>query len=97
MRWVLIVVAVVVVLVALDRAVARGWFDRRRPRRHRLAESAAASGMFGDLVEVFQPNRVHLTAEQERQRLDIQHAGDAAPPVDLDAGTARIDRTPPVA
>ncbi|MBO9553973.1 DUF6191 domain-containing protein [Cellulomonas sp.] len=97
MRWVLIVAAVVVVLVALDRAVARGWFDRRHPRRHRPSESSAASGMFGDLVEIFQPNRVHLTTEQERQRLDIQHAGDTAPPVDLDAGTARVDRPPPVA
>ncbi|MFC4518407.1 DUF6191 domain-containing protein, partial [Streptomyces ehimensis] len=28
--------------------------------------------------------------EQDRQRLDIQHAGDTAPPVDLDAGVARI-------
>ncbi|GIG19829.1 hypothetical protein Cch01nite_05530 [Cellulomonas chitinilytica] len=97
MRWVLLVVAVVVVLVAVDRAVARGWFDRRRPRPYRPAESSSASGMLGDLVELFQPNRVHLTAEQERQRLDIQHAGDAAPPVDLDAGTARVDGPPPVA
>lgn len=97
MRWILIVLAVAVVLVALDRAVAHGWFDRRRRRRHRPSESSAASGMFGDIVELFQPNRVHLVAEQERQRLDIQHAGDAAPPVDLDAGTARVDGPPPVA
>jgi len=96
-RWILVVLAVAVALAALDRAVAYGWFDRRRPRRHRPSEASAASGMFGDIVEIFQPNRVHLTAEQERQRLDIQHAGDTAPPVDLDAGTARVDRPPPVA
>jgi hypothetical protein len=96
MRWVVLLVVVVTVVVAVDRAVARGWFDRR-PREHRPTGAPAASGMLGDLIEVFQPNRVHLTAEQERQRLEIQHAGDAAPAVDLDAGTARLDPPPPVA
>lgn len=97
MRWVLLVLVVVAVVVAADRAVARGWFDRRRPRPYEPTGSTSASGILGDLVEVFQPNRVHLTAEQERQRLDIQHAGDNAPPVDLDAGTVRLDPPPPVA
>jgi hypothetical protein len=96
MRWILLVLLVVVVVVAVDRAVARGWFDRKRPREHRPTGAPAASGTLGDLIDVFQPNRVHLTAEQERQRLDIQHAGDNAPPVDLDAGTVRLD-PPPVA
>ncbi|MGY4642839.1 DUF6191 domain-containing protein [Cellulomonas sp. URHB0016] len=97
MRWVVVLVVVGAVLLALDRAVARGWFDRSRPRDHRPAGAPAASGMLGDLIEVFQPSRVHLTAEQERQQLEIHHTGDAAPPVDLDAGTARTDPPPPVA
>jgi hypothetical protein len=90
MEWLWAVAGVVVVLVAVDRLVARGVFDRRRPRT-RVPSGSAASGMFGGLVDVFQPNREYLTQEQDRQRLDIQHAEDAAPPVDLDAGVARID------
>ncbi|MFC4614412.1 DUF6191 domain-containing protein [Cellulomonas algicola] len=90
MEWLWAVAGVVVVLVVVDRLVARGLFDRRRPRT-RVPSGSAASGMFGGLVDVFQPNREYLTQEQDRQRLDIQHAGDTAPPVDLDAGVARID------
>ncbi|NKY40660.1 DUF6191 domain-containing protein [Cellulomonas septica] len=92
MEWLWAVAGAVVVLVVVDRLVARGVFDRRSPRpRTRVPSGSAASGMFGGLVDVFQPSREHLTQEQDRQRLDIQHAGDTAPPVDLDAGVARID------
>ncbi|AEE46374.1 DUF6191 domain-containing protein [Cellulomonas fimi] len=93
MEWLWGVGGVVVVLVAADRMVARGWFDRRRPKV-RVPSGSAGSGMFGGLVEVFQPSLQHLTAEQDRRRHDVQLAGDAAPPVDLDAGIARLD--PPV-
>ena len=82
---------VAVALFAVDRMVARGWFDRREPRERRVIPSSSGSGFLGDLIDVFQPNHVHLTAEQERQQADIQHAEDAAPPIDLDSGRARID------
>lgn len=88
------VVTLAVLLLALDRMVARGWFDRRHPRERRAAEHAAASGMLGDLIDVFQPNRVHLTAEQERQKLDILQTGDAAGRLDLDSGVVRLDQDP---
>lgn len=93
MAWLLAggAVALVLLLVALDRMVARGWFDRRRPRQRRTTDSAAASGVLGDLIDVFQPNRVHLTAEQERQKLDIKQTGDAAGRLDLDSGVVRLD------
>jgi hypothetical protein len=81
-------------LLALDRAVARGVLDRRRPRKRRAASGGGASGALGELVDVFQPSRTHVTDEQERQRHDRQDAGDAAPPVDLDAGTAHVDAAP---
>jgi len=95
MGWVVAVVAVAVVaavLVGLDRAVARGWFDRRRPRPPR-APSGSAPALFAGLVEVYQPSQAHFVAEQERQRLDIHYAGDDAPPFDLDGGIVRL--TPP--
>lgn len=97
MGWLVagVVVALAVLLVAVDRMTARGWFDRRRPRERRPAEGAAASGMLGDLIDVFQPNRVHLTAEQERQKLDIQQTGDSAGRLDLDSGVVRLDPEPP--
>lgn len=79
-----------VLLVVFDRAVARGLLDRRRPRRPRSSGTAAA-GALGDLIDVFQPSRAHVVEEQERQRHDRQDDGDGAPPVDLDAGTARMD------
>jgi len=97
MGWLVagVVVAFAVLLVAVDRMTARGWFDRRRPRERRPADGAAASGMLGDLIDVFQPNRVHLTAEQERQKLDIQQTGDSAGRLDLDSGVVRLDPEPP--
>ncbi|NUU16159.1 hypothetical protein HP550_02695 [Cellulomonas humilata] len=89
------IVALVLLLVAVDRMVARGWFDRRRPHERRNGGSMAASGALGDLIDVFQPNRVHLTAEQERQKLDIMQTGDAAGRLDLDSGVVRLDPDPP--
>ena len=96
--WVVAVAAPVALLVLLDRLVAWGLLDLRVPdrsRRRRDAGGAAAgSGMVGELIDVFQPSRTHTTAEQDRVRHDRQDAGDAAPPVDLDAGTARVDAEP---
>jgi Family of unknown function (DUF6191) len=93
MVWFIVggVALVALVLVAVDRMVARGWFDRRTPRERPAPTGGAGSGFLGDLIDVFQPNNVHLTAEQERQQADIQHAGDAAPPIDLDSGRVRLD------
>lgn len=94
--WVVAVIAGVVLLVLVDRLVALGLLDRRRPRRRRDPEGggSAGSGMVGELIDVFQPSRTHTTEELERRRHDLQDAGDGAPPVDLDAGTARVDADP---
>jgi hypothetical protein len=85
-------VVVLVLLFALDRMFARGWFDRRpaRPRPPAFV-GTTPSGLLAELIDVFQPNHVNVTAEQERQQADIQHAEDAAPPIDLDSGHVRID------
>jgi len=92
MSWPVVggIALVALLLLAVDRMVARGWFDRRTPRE-RPAATGGASGFLGDLIDVFQPNHVHLTAEQERQEADIQHAEDAAPPIDLDSGRVRLE------
>ena len=96
--WVWALGGTVLLLVALDRLVARGAFDRRRPRsRPTPSGGGGASGALGELVDVFQPSRTHVTEEQERRRHDRQDAGDAAPPIDLDAGTAEVDAHPPSA
>lgn len=97
--WVVAVVAgvaVVALLVLVDRLVARGLLDRRRrrPHRDRAGGGSAGSGLVGELIDVFQPSRTHTTDELERRRRDRQDAGDGAPPVDLDAGTARVDAAP---
>ena len=90
-----LVVLLVVLVVAVDRAVARGWFDRRRPRRERRAEGVSvASGMLGDLVEVFQPSRTQVTEEQQRRFLDIRQAPDTDPPLDLDQGVVALPPRP---
>ncbi|WP_034621796.1 DUF6191 domain-containing protein [Cellulomonas sp. URHE0023] len=93
MVWVIVGVVAIAALAlyGVDRMVARGWFDRRVPRQRPVAPAGSGSGFLGDLIDVFQPNHIHLTAEQERQDADIQHAEDAALPVDLDSGHVRLD------
>jgi len=88
------VVTLALLLVATDRLVAHGWFDRRRPRARRTTGSASGGGAFGALVDVFQPNREYLTAEEDRQRLDIRQTGDAAGRLDLDSGVVWLDQGP---
>jgi hypothetical protein len=83
------IVAVALALVVIDRIVARGSWDRRRPRARRPAEHMTASGVLGDLIEVFQPNQVHLTAEQERRRTQITQREDGQ--LDLDSGVVHLD------
>ncbi|WP_309134645.1 VOC family protein [Cellulomonas sp.] len=84
--WVLVVAGAAVLLVLLDRAVARGWFDRFRLSVRSGSGVTGGGGLLPDFVEVFQPAHKHLVEEQERQRLDVVREGDAAPPFDLDAG-----------
>lgn len=86
------VVTLALLLVAVDRMTARGWFDRRRPReRRQTGGGVGGAGAFGALVDVFQPNHEYLTAEQDRQQLDIKQTGDAAGRLDLDSGVVRLD------
>ena len=96
--WIAIAVGFVVLLVGVDRAVAAGWFDRRRPRsRPALREgSSVASVLLGDLVEVFQPSRHHVTDEQDRQALDIRRTPADGPP-DLDSGVILLQPHAPAA
>ncbi len=94
--WIGGAAVVVVLLVVADRVVARGWFDHEKPRPAELnTTGGGGGGMFGDLVEIFQPNHKHVTAEQERQRLDIHYAGDDAPPFDPESGTVTLRREKP--
>jgi hypothetical protein len=90
------VAGAVLALVAVDRAVAHGWIRRRRPRDRppRTGAGAGGSGFLGDLVEVFQPSQRHVAEERSRRQSDRQDAGDGAPGVDLDAGTAWLDEPP---
>lgn len=83
------VVASILVVVAAPRR--RGGSERRSS-----TGSDVASGMLGELLEIFQPSRTTLTEERERVRHDRQQAGSAAPPfgVDLDAGTAVLPSSP---
>lgn len=93
--WIAVGVVLVVLLIAVDRAVAAGWFDRRRPRPRPAPRegSGVASGLLGDLVEVFQPSRHHVTDEQDRQALDIRQAPVEGPP-DLDSGVVVLPADP---
>ena len=80
-----------------DRAVRGGALERaaerRAAERARLASDggdSVASGALGDLMDVFQPQRVHLTAEMNRQKVVRQGAPDADPlalDLDLEDGT----------
>jgi len=56
-----------------------------------------ASGMLGELIDVFQPSRSNLTREREWQRTAIVQRPSEAPPfdVDLEAGVVRIRPTSP--
>lgn len=76
--WLVAVLAGAVLLVLLDRAVARGWFDHWRLSMRSGRDGGGPSGFLGDLVEIFQPTRVHTTEEQQRQELDIVRPGDDA-------------------
>lgn len=79
----LIVLIVVVAVVAIERMVSGRSRDRQLGDGRGSGESAGV-GAFGELVDVFQPSRVHLTEEKERQRLDIAQAPSTAPPIDVD-------------
>lgn len=94
--WFVGVGVVVVLVVVLDRLLASGVLDRpRRERPDRAAGGPTATGAFGELVEIFQPSRVHLTEELDRQRLETDLVGDSAPPVDLDSGVVHLPPPPP--
>jgi len=84
------VIATLVVVVLFVERLA----NARRPASREGDENgeSVGSGMFGELVEIFQPSRAHLTAEKERQRLDIvQTPAEGAPfGVDLEAGVAYL-------
>lgn len=79
----IVVVIGIVAVVGIERMVSGRAKDRSRREGGSLGESAGA-GAFGELVDVFQPNRTYLAEEKERQRLDIVQAPSTAPPVDVD-------------
>jgi len=83
---VLVAVALTVLLVAGIARFTSG--AEARARRDAGGGESASSGMFGEIVEIFQPSRTHLTEEKERQRLDIvQRPAEGRPfDVDLDGG-----------
>ncbi|ARU50290.1 hypothetical protein JOE63_003033 [Cellulosimicrobium cellulans] len=83
---VLVVVALTVLLVVGITRFTSG--AEARARRDAGAGESASSGMFGEIVEIFQPSRTHVTEEKERQRLDIvQRPAEGRPfDVDLDDG-----------
>lgn len=93
MAWT-ITAAVVMGLIALDRAVAHGVIRGPRPRSERKPSSGAGGGPFDALLDVFHPARTHTVEEQQRQRDDIALPGTAAPPVDLDEGVAWLPAPP---
>lgn len=87
-----VVVGAAVIGIGLVVLVER-LANRRLPPADSELGDGAASGMLGELVEIFQPSSVHLTAERERQRLDIKQTPAEGAPfgVDLDRGTAVLD------
>ncbi|WP_372593867.1 MBL fold metallo-hydrolase [Actinotalea sp.] len=89
MRVALWVAAVVLLLIAVDRAMAhRAPHEGTRRRRRRRA--GGGSGALGELITIFQPSARHLHDEAERKRNDLVTPGspDRLWAVDLDAGTA---------
>lgn len=97
MEWLLVALGAAAVLVAVDRALNCTAIPPYQPFRRRLPAgtgAGGASGAFGDLVEVFQPNHQHVVAEQDRQRLEIRQSGSADPrggiELDLERGVATM-------
>lgn len=92
MEWIGFLVLVLVVVLLTER-LATGSMRHRSPD----GGETAGSGAFGELVEIFQPSRTHVTAERERQRLDIvQRPAEGHPfGVDLDGGVAYLGALPP--
>jgi hypothetical protein len=101
MEWLVGLVGGLAVLVLAVVMIER--LANRPMRAHRPddAGESAGAGMFGELVDVFQPSRIHVTSERERQRLDIvqRPAEGRLFDVDLDAGVAYLaldgDEEPP--
>ncbi|QJW36331.1 hypothetical protein [Cellulosimicrobium protaetiae] len=79
---VLVVVALTVLLVVGITRFTSG--AEARARRDAGAGESASSGMFGEIVEIFQPSRTHVTEEKERQRLDIAQRPAEGRPFDVD-------------
>ena len=79
-----VLVLVGAILLGVRRPAKRRPDDRTGP--------GAASGAFGELVEVFQPTRAHVTAELERKRHDLVEVPGSAPgwTVDLESGFALL-------
>lgn len=98
--WLMVLVGSAGVLLAGDRLLAwleaRGWIAARRTRR---GTGGMASGVAGELMNLFQPTRQVTIAEQEWQkaRVDASDAAGSAPhlrpEVDLDAGRATLRPT----
>jgi hypothetical protein len=65
--------------------------------RRGLSGSSPGAGLFGGLMDVFQPTGRYLLEEQERQHSLVDDVGTGAPPlgVDLEAGTVRLVRRRP--
>ena len=84
MTWPWAVAAAVAGLVGIDRialwAESRGWIYWRR----RKPSPGAASGMFGELVEMFEPSHRHVIEERQRQEADVvqSETGEPASPED---------------
>ncbi|MBD9700012.1 hypothetical protein IGS67_11000 [Flavimobilis sp. GY10621] len=88
--WQDLVVALGVVAAIIVVVAVRIGRPRHDDRRRETTGSDIASGMLGEMLEIFQPSRTTLTEERERVRHDRLQTGAAAPPfgVDLEAGTA---------
>ncbi len=97
MEWWMLLIGLVAAVGALDalmRALERRGLVHWRQRRRR--GTGAGAGMFGELMNAFQPTRHYTIAEQERQRSRVDHAeaGSGAPKIDLDANRITIRRRP---
>jgi hypothetical protein len=94
MEWLLgfvgVVGIVVLTVVLLERLA-----NRSLPRPSSESGESAGVSALGDLIEVFQPSRVHVTEELERRRLDIvQRPAEGEPfEIDLDSGVVVLPPT----